>query len=321
MSEGTGKLKDEIVERVANDYFTPNIKAEVILDTLLTPYIAQILKNECGIEAVLLTKEMSMTNFNEKGEEISQEDNRGSKVDYVLVDKEENGYVYLVELKTTKHIDSKQKKHYISCCYNKGEPRTFREVFGNKLMEILANQYYKGKKDSPWRSDKWSIDVMEKDFQDTIRDKGGKNYSNYKCERGEYKKDAIEFLKRKRYDSTYKYLYTVGQILDCTKDVPLDRLWEKKLRLLYIMPEGKLSELYPVSMIESGRNKYDDVEEEAKKSNCKQDYDKIRKEIIDKMSIDLYKAVESLETGRDGKDDTEYLEMLKCIIKKIYREE
>lgn len=32
-------LKETIEQQVVNDYFTPNIKAEVILDTLLTPYI------------------------------------------------------------------------------------------------------------------------------------------------------------------------------------------------------------------------------------------------------------------------------------------
>ena len=40
-----GKM-DEIRKWVVNDYFTPNIKAEVILDTLLTPYVTEILKNQ-----------------------------------------------------------------------------------------------------------------------------------------------------------------------------------------------------------------------------------------------------------------------------------
>ena len=54
------KALEEIIRKwVVNDYFTPNIKAEVILDTLLTPYVQQILKNECGIDAAFLTKEMS----------------------------------------------------------------------------------------------------------------------------------------------------------------------------------------------------------------------------------------------------------------------
>ena len=33
----TMTLSDKIKKQVVNDYFTPNIKAEVILDTLLTP--------------------------------------------------------------------------------------------------------------------------------------------------------------------------------------------------------------------------------------------------------------------------------------------
>ena len=59
MSELSAFAK-EIKKWVVNDYFTPNIKAEVILDTLLTPYVKQMLWNECGIHADFLTKEMSM---------------------------------------------------------------------------------------------------------------------------------------------------------------------------------------------------------------------------------------------------------------------
>lgn len=41
-------LSDTIANWVVNDYFTPNIKAEVILDTLLTDYAAEIIKAQCG---------------------------------------------------------------------------------------------------------------------------------------------------------------------------------------------------------------------------------------------------------------------------------
>ena len=39
-------LAKEIKKWVVSDYFTPNIKAEVILDTLLTPYVKQMLWND-----------------------------------------------------------------------------------------------------------------------------------------------------------------------------------------------------------------------------------------------------------------------------------
>lgn len=37
---------------MVNDYFTPNIKAEVILDALLTDYAAEIIKAQCGDAAL-----------------------------------------------------------------------------------------------------------------------------------------------------------------------------------------------------------------------------------------------------------------------------
>ncbi len=54
------ELKQTITDLVVNDYFTPNIKAEVMLDTLLTPYIEGILQEYLGIDAKLIAKEMSV---------------------------------------------------------------------------------------------------------------------------------------------------------------------------------------------------------------------------------------------------------------------
>lgn len=52
----------QIKNWVVNDYFTPNIKAEVILDTLLTPVIHRLVP---GTE--LVAKEMSIPEW--KGSE------------------------------------------------------------------------------------------------------------------------------------------------------------------------------------------------------------------------------------------------------------
>lgn len=56
-------LRQLICDQVVNDYFTPNIKAEVILDTLLTPYSTQIVQgqlNELVGSPTFLSKEMSL---------------------------------------------------------------------------------------------------------------------------------------------------------------------------------------------------------------------------------------------------------------------
>ena len=117
-------LSDTITKWVINDYFTPNIKAEVILDTLLTPYIPQILKDKLDIDAVFLTKEMSIPKKTLPG-------NTGPKVDYVLAGPDT---VYLVELKTTdSSIDAGQASFYREICQVK---TNFGPVLGKRLLSI-----------------------------------------------------------------------------------------------------------------------------------------------------------------------------------------
>ena len=48
-------LRQLICDQVVNDYFTPNIKAEVILDTLLSKYIHELVEG-----TTLVAKEMSI---------------------------------------------------------------------------------------------------------------------------------------------------------------------------------------------------------------------------------------------------------------------
>lgn len=213
MPEDNKTLGRVICEQVVNDYFTPNIKAEVILDTLLTPYIPQILKNQLDIDAVLLTKEMSLEEIPKDGQQPN--DDRGSKIDYLL----EGKCVYLVELKTTDgSIEAEQAKRYLkNCCDLEGNPKTFGNVFGNKLLRIVHKRY-KGIPCDP--------QGLKEAFQ-TLVD----------CT-SEYAEHAKQFLKAKDLAATHKYLYTIGQILDKCPD--LDALWKKELHLVYITPKGKM---------------------------------------------------------------------------------
>lgn len=203
---------DLIGKWVINDYFTPNIKAEVILDTLLTPYIGQILKKQCDIDAAFLTKEMSLEEYTE---EDQQSDDRGAKIDYLLVGE----YVYLAELKTTTGgINAPQAERYLkNCCNLNGKPKTFGDVFGDKLLRIV-NKMHSEIPSSP--------QGLKDAFQAFV---GGD---------GKNAERARQYLKKRSLAVTHKYLYTIGQILDNYPD--LDALWGKRLRLLYITPTGKL---------------------------------------------------------------------------------
>ena len=123
-------LAETIQRLVVNDYFTPNIKAEVILDTLLTPYITQIVSGRLGEQAgklTWLTKEMSIPENGVFG-------SNGAKVDYVLAG---SGKVYLVELKTTDSSTSAlQAENYLDIC----QGQKFGDILGRQLLTVLSNK-------------------------------------------------------------------------------------------------------------------------------------------------------------------------------------
>lgn len=227
-------LSDTIKELVVNDYFTPNIKAEVILDTLLTQYIEKIVESQMGAQVgrlTFLTKEMSIV---EKG----KTDNRGTKIDYVLED--ERGFVYLVELKTTSgSISGDQIERYIDNCCGK----TFGESLGDKLLCLVREKF-------PKASDKL------------------KNLTALQERRKGCADRARNYLKESKRASTNKYIYTLGQLLD-HHDGDLETLWKAPMRLIYLTPDGK--NVFPGSP--RRKNKQDQEKAERQWKERKQEWD------------------------------------------------
>jgi len=201
---------DKLKTWVINDYFTPNIKAEVILDTLLTPYVAEIINRQCGLETVFVTKEMSIL-------DESRRDNRGEKIDYILAGVDA---VYMVELKTTKgSIKPKQaRKYWLNC-----EGKTFKEVFGRKLLSIVSKRT--GTALDNGSEDEAQLRIL---FETICAGIEGTNCSER----------AKNLLKKNHWDSTYKYLYTMGQLLDYLNSWPGRTIWDLPLKLLYLTPNG-----------------------------------------------------------------------------------
>lgn len=235
-------LEEIIREQVVNDYFTPNIKAEVILDTLLTPYIPQILKDQLGINAEPLAKEMSIPEEGKFG-------SIGTKIDYVLADSDN---VYLVELKTTdSSIDNDQAGKYLSNCQNK----RFGETLGWQLLSILdkplkgtfnlhLKEYCEQTGDPSSWDDAQGDEVLRQVFQKIIT----KSFAlfrlpvdkiNQKCRCAENARELIfenNWTQREKYRSR-KYLFTLGQLVNYLNKG--NHLWTKHLRLVYITPYGK----------------------------------------------------------------------------------
>lgn len=265
-------MRDELKKWVVNDYFTPNIKAEVILDALLTRYIAGIIKDQCGVDAVFVTKEMSVLDTKQQEKKQTDEngdtkiDNRGTKIDYILADAQT---VYLVELKTTKgSIEKRQAERYRdNCC---GEGKTFGTVFGDKLLDIMSTKLKKTGED--WKDTKEPEKQLYMLFNDILQkydpDVGGKPCAEPK-KKGEpyYAEQAKKLLKEREWGSTYKYLYTMGQLLDYIYPDPNNKnkkrvLWNLPLKLIYITLNGESPHtllknnspdfyLYPEEQIES----------------------------------------------------------------------
>lgn len=289
-------IADEIKKRVVNDYFTPNIKAEVILDALLTPYIVDIVKDQCknkiNGELHFVTKEMSI----KEQEKEEQKGNRGTKIDYILADDEN---VYLVELKTVStSIDRNQAVEYVKNLVKneKGQSTTFTfgEVLGEKLVNIMG-----GNKED------YSVEGLHKILC--------RRFSKYGCQLsdGEYAEQARKLLKKKNLYSTNKYLYTMGQILDYVyedKDKPR-KIWDKKLKLIYITPDG--GRILPTKVKPIG------WESLYVKANCTE-------------SISLKNSLPKLEKLKKEKEEKkeneenrgwEYIDLLISIIKELYLKE
>lgn len=233
-------LSDKITHWVVNDYFTPNVKAEVVLDTLLTPYILQIIQNQMGRkveELSLVAKEMSLF-------EPGSDSNRGAKIDYVLADSDR---VYLVELKTTcSSFNDDQVSRYALLAEK--EP-CFGNVLGKRLLNILEDVF-------PVTWD--SADGMGDESLTKAWEKIWSKKANYipkdkiPQESDSYTQMAMDLIKEKGWAwrgdlRSRKYVYTLGQIMDYLKGG--NRLWNKPIRLIYLTP----GELYPHKILEEER--------------------------------------------------------------------
>ena len=265
-------VSDNLKEQLVSDYFTPNIKAEVIFDTLLTPYIEGIVEKGLGLpkdSLTLIAKELSVDDKSDSGgdkeskeeqaalteeqsgsDERSQENNRGNKVDYVLAD-EDN--VYLVELKTSESSITKEQLEVYKRALKKNSPSspTFGTVLGERLIKILS-------KDSPGFNIEISTNADElsdntlRDLWDKICEKRTRydpdmDEEIYKSWDETAKKSIIAKSMIKNYGwpwrksySSRKYLFSLGMIIDYLDAG--NRLWEKTVKLVYIVPRKKPDE-------------------------------------------------------------------------------
>lgn len=115
-----------------NDFCTPSIKAEVIFDMLLSPFITDIVKVGKKIDGplILLAKEFPLKLY---------QDNKGPKIDYLLMD-DSTDDLYIVELKTdNKSFNTKQYNNYTNVQTGKNIGDNFYKIIKDNTLD----KYYK----------------------------------------------------------------------------------------------------------------------------------------------------------------------------------
>lgn len=233
-----------LYEEIIKDYYTANIKSEVIIDTILTPVIAEVLtvigrQNETINGKVrLLAKEFPI--LKNKNAEGGKPNFQSCNADYLMCDHES---VFFVELKTRQEsYDDGQMKNYLAHC---SDGETFAESAGRNFVYLLNHVSRTGYSQNTWTEKMGTLkvkDALKWLFEIIINypdEKGTTAYPRTGWEEkdkrdGSYTQRAIHYLKEEGAVSSKKYLLTAGQMLDTMKD---NALWEKKIKLLYLMPE------------------------------------------------------------------------------------
>lgn len=127
-----------------SDYKTPGIKAEVILDMLISDFVAELLAFEWGKNVTLLTKELPI--------EIKADSNLNAKVDYlVCADKTK---LVMVELKTTsKSYDELQEERMKKNTKKDTKKliKFYKDIANLKTLNLSAKTKYK-----------YSLEIYEK---------------------------------------------------------------------------------------------------------------------------------------------------------------
>lgn len=238
------EIYEIFAREVVKDYFTANIKAEVILDTILTPVISEILttvyKDTQG-EMRLIAKEFPILKKNGKG----KKEYRSWNADYLMCDDE---IVYWVELKTTQgSVGKRQKDRYNkhSERFNKEKDPAFAMNEGYDFICLLnhvsktgiLDKEFEGNNKQKKCGEGW-ISELE-DLYDVITHIKNSIMNGLENKKS-YADRAKEYLIEEKAAASKKYLFTAGQIID-HKNKYKDRKWWNYTRrkVIYLVPANE----------------------------------------------------------------------------------
>lgn len=208
-----------ILNNTVQDYFTPNIRAEIILDMLLTDIIAPLVQYKLTSDSNIrfIAKEMSLPL-----EASANYGNRGPKIDFVL-EGEKN--IYLVELKTSQGSQKDSQLDIYKGLIDQSD-HSFN-VLVEKLIDILSKGYNK-----PISTEN-KLDDLKELLVSRIANYGKIKYGRSFVENaiGDPNR-LLPFMQDKNIHSTNKYFFTAAQILKARPD------FNKEMKLVYISPNG-----------------------------------------------------------------------------------
>lgn len=188
-------------ENLIKDHYTPGIKAEVIWDTILTPYIPGLISNkqkEKDSNLKLIAKEFPVRTNNS--------DLRNAKIDYLV---EGDKYLYIVELKTTNSsFEEKQYNRYKSIM---GDRDDFWDFYKMIIDKNVKEAYFDGYEDR-FSDDDFLVHIK---YVEQVKTVTGYTRLNDKNElMSVLSKRTDERLKLKELKLVYVSIYNIDELVD-----------------------------------------------------------------------------------------------------------
>lgn len=188
-------------ENLIKDHYTPGIKAEVIWDTILTPYIPRLISNkqkEKDSNLKLIAKEFPVRTNNS--------DLRNAKIDYLV---EGDKYLYIVELKTTNSsFEEKQYNRYKSIM---GDRDDFWDFYKMIIDKNVKEAYFDGYEDR-FSDDDFLVHIK---YVEQVKTVTGYTRLNDKNElMSVLSKRIDERLKLKELKLVYVSIYNIDELVD-----------------------------------------------------------------------------------------------------------
>ncbi len=200
-------IQDTIKDHIENDYYTASIKCEVVIDTILTPVIGEIMSVLTGVNMKFVTKEFPFLK-NRIKEKKGEADYHTINVDYMLYsDSGKKPAVYFVELKTTESSkNEKQDQRYVYIEKHTGIKDLLKD-FKKIVIRYLSLP-------TNYSPENECNKALKKILNDAFKYQFEKYDKKISVDDGCYTNAAKEYLKKTGKAGSSKYILQAGQIID-----------------------------------------------------------------------------------------------------------